>query len=53
MSMFDHHDHADIVEVRLFNIPPPVPDLAVSSWIHDLHLAGTAYMRSLDAMEGI
>jgi 8-oxo-dGTP pyrophosphatase MutT (NUDIX family) len=46
-------DRDEIEEARFFDFPPPVDDLDISSWMQELHTAGTRYMRSLDAMDGI
>jgi hypothetical protein len=52
-SVLDPRDREEIEEARFFDIPPPVNDIAMMSWMYELHSAGTKFMRSLDAMDGI
>lgn len=52
-SVLDPLDHVEIEEARLFDVLPPVNDTAIMSWMKELYSAGTRYMRSLDAMDGI
>ena len=53
MSDFEPDDRQEIEEARLFDRPPNVDDVTMMGWMQDLHRAGTRYLRSLDAMDGI
>jgi len=53
MSDLEPRDGQEMEEARLFDPPPKVDDVALMGWMHELYRAGTRYLRSLDAMDGI
>ena len=52
-SVLEPRDGEEIAEARLFDTLPHVDDEEMMSWMHELHRAGTKYLRSLEVLDGI